>query len=423
MRKRYKREIQEAKRKTWLKFVEEAEERTIWMVKKYIDRPPSPYYIPVINSATSNKGKTAEFANIFFPPIPPARTSDINNATYPEPTPSNPVITMNQVQRAINKISPKKAPRPDEIANITLKKTFDITSQHLHALIQSSINTSHFPTAFKSTTTIVLQKPGNPDYSKANAYRPIALENTLGKLIESIITELLSHVVEEYQLIPPQHYGGRPGRTGQEAMMMLVERIMHAWKEGVCYSVVFIDVAGAFNYVHHKRLIDNMKKRKVPAFIVRWVESFLQDRSTRLLFNAVESEEICTNAGVPQGSPISPLLYMFYNADLLEIPGDRSGVLSLGFIDDIAYGIQGESEERNARELERMVEKAERWREDHGARFELSKYVLVHFKRRTPPDTTEAAHIRIGETTIKPANEAKYLGVIFDRSLSFRQHI
>jgi len=99
--------------------------------------------------------------------------------------------------------------------------------------------------------TIVFWKPGKPDYTKGNAYHPIALKNTLGKLIESVITELLSYVLEEYQLIPLQHYEGRPRRTGEEAMVILMERIMHAWK-GVSYSIVFMDVAGAFNYVHHK---------------------------------------------------------------------------------------------------------------------------------------------------------------------------
>jgi ribonuclease HI/endonuclease/exonuclease/phosphatase family metal-dependent hydrolase len=423
MRTRYKREIKAAKRKTWQKFVEEADERTIWTVKKYIDNPPSPYYIPTINNATSNERKAAEFACTFFPQPPPAPTDDIDGASYPLPVPSNSNITMKQVRRAIDKISAKKAPGPDEIANITLKKTFATASHHLHALVQGSINTSHFPTAFKTTTTVVIRKPGKPDYTKANAYRPIALENTLGKLIESVITELLSHAVEEHQLIPPQHYGGRPGRTGEEAMVMLMERIMHAWKEGAKYSVIFMDVAGAFNYVLHKRLIHDMRKRRVPEFIVRWVENFLQNRSTRLKFNGVESERICTNAGVPQGSPISPILYMFYNADLLEIPGVRSGLLSLGFIDDIAFGIQGETEEGNARELERMLMEAEGWRQKHGARFEESKYVLVHFTKAHSPNITDEAHVRIGDTTILPAGEAKYLGVFFDRKLSFQHHI
>ena len=94
IRKRYKREIKEAKRKTWNKFVEDADERTISMVKKYIDKPPSPYYISTINNATSNKRKADELATTFFPSPPPTQTTDIDQATYPEPVPGNPLITL-----------------------------------------------------------------------------------------------------------------------------------------------------------------------------------------------------------------------------------------------------------------------------------------------------------------------------------------
>jgi hypothetical protein len=79
-----------------------------------------------------------------------------------------------------------------------------------------------------------------------HAYRPIALETTLGKLIESVVTKLLSYAVEESQLTLPQHYGGRPGRTGVGAMLMLVEKD-YACMEGVRYSIVFMNVTGTFN--------------------------------------------------------------------------------------------------------------------------------------------------------------------------------
>ena len=52
-------------------------------------------------------------------------------------------------------------------------------------------------------------------------------------------------------------------------MIMLVEKKMHTWKEREVYLAVFMDVMGAFNDVHHERLLHNMKKRKAPNFIVR----------------------------------------------------------------------------------------------------------------------------------------------------------
>jgi len=65
----------------WKQFVQEANEKTIWMVKKYIDKPPSPYYIPTINQAMSNEGKALEFTLTFFPPPLPANNGDIVTAT------------------------------------------------------------------------------------------------------------------------------------------------------------------------------------------------------------------------------------------------------------------------------------------------------------------------------------------------------
>ena len=209
---------------------------------------------------------------------------------------------MQQLARAIEKLSPDKAPGPDGITNRILKKNFKILQHHLLALVQATINVDHFPTPLKETTTIILRKPHKPDYTRPNAYRPIALESTLGKILESIVAELISYLTETYDLLPPEHFGGRPGRTAEDAMIILSENIHSAWKQREVYSVVFMDIAGAFNNVHHKRLIHNMRKRRIPVFITNWIRSFLHERRTHLQFNGTISKSIYTPVEVPQGS-------------------------------------------------------------------------------------------------------------------------
>lgn len=292
--------------------------------------------------------------------------------------------------------------------------------RHLLTLLQASFTIGHFPTPFKTTTTVVLHKPGKRDYTVPKVYRPIALENTLGKVMESIIAEMLSYITEEHQLLPTQHFGGRPGRTTEDAMMILTERIHAAWKKKEIFSVVFMDVTGAFNNVHHKRLIHNTRKRKVPQQITNWIHSFLQGRTTRLRFNGTLSDvSIPTLAGTPQGSPLSLTLYMYYNGDLLDIPSERE--LSLGFIDDIAYGVEGLTDLGNTERLKVMLKEAEQWRRMHGAQFERSKYMLVHFNRNRRKQLTSP--IPLAGANIHPSNEARYLGVIFDRALHFKSHL
>ena len=68
-----------------------------------------------------------------------------------------------------------------------------------------------------------------------------------------------------------------------------------------------------------------------------------------------------------------------------------------------------------------MLQKAEKWREKHGAQFEKSKYLLVHFTRNKNLETN--AEIVMPDITITPTKEARYLGVIFDQELKYKAHL
>ena len=233
------------------------------------------------------------------------------------------------------------------------------------------------------------------------------------------MADRISYLCETHNLLPRHHFGGRPGRTTEDAMLILSERIHRAWKSGKVFSAILMDVSGAFNNVHHERLIHNMHKRKIPVEITKWILSFLSNRTTRMRFNGITTDLIHISAGIPQGSPLSPILYILYNSDLLDIPKEKQ--LGLGFIDDILYGTQNKTATANVRELKWILTGAEQWWRQHGAQFEKSKYVLIHFTRTR--STQVEASITIDGTTIYPSTEAKYLGVTFDQKLKFRSHL
>jgi hypothetical protein len=268
----YTREITEAKAKTWKEFVQNADGKSIWQVKRYLSGLSQQTVIPTLDSkAETYEQMSNAFQCSFFPPPPSADLKDLRHATYPQEVQYDPVISIQQIRAAVSKTAPNKAPGPDGITNRVLKQSLPHIEIWLQKILQASLDLGHFPKAFKETTTVALRKPGKPDYSKSKAYRPIALENTIGKVFESVIAEIMSYLTETNELLPAHHYGGRPGRSVEDAMMALSESIHKSWKEKKVYTAVFLDVAGAFNNVHHKRLLHNLKKRRIPTHLVKWL--------------------------------------------------------------------------------------------------------------------------------------------------------
>lgn len=99
-------------------------------------------------------------------------------------------------------------------------------------------------------------------------------------------------------------------------------------------SLISFDVKGAYNGVYKERLLQRLLARGIPAAIVRWVDAFCSDRSATILVNGQTLEQqLLRQAGLPQGSPLSPILFLFFNADLVQRKIDSNGG-AIAFVDD-----------------------------------------------------------------------------------------
>lgn len=83
-----------------------------------------------------------------------------------------------------------------------------------------------------------------------------------------------------------------------------------------------------------KVLINRLQKRRIPEQIVCWIKSFCDNRKATVSINGESSSvSLLSQAGLPQGSPLSPIIYLFFNANLVEeVINKNKG--SLAFIDD-----------------------------------------------------------------------------------------
>lgn len=361
----------------------------------------------------------------FFPTPPPADLQDIVGALYPPSRDCPAQITLQEVLETIRRAPADKAPGPDGISNRVLKACAATVSALLTPVYQACVDLAYHPKAFKIANTVALKKPGKDDYTNPKAYRPIALLNTMGKVLESIMSKKITHLAETHKLLPETHMGARRGESTETALEMLTEQVHTVWGQrgDKVASLLSIDVAGAFDTVSHPRLIHNLRKRHIPQWIANWVESFLNNRRTNLILQRRATPTFETEVGIPQGSPISPVLYLFYNADLLDIC-NRIGTNTsgLGFVDDVNVLAYGRSTEENCLTLEKVHKACEKWARRHGSVFAPAKYELIHLSR-SPKRFNMAAVVRISNDTVRPKPDIRVLGLQIDTKLKWGPHI
>ena len=115
---------------------------------------------------------------------------------------------------------------------------------------------------------------------------------------------------------------------------------------------------------------------------------------------------------------MSLILFLFYTSKLLEICNRlKEGLLGIGFVDDVNLLAYSQSTETNCQILEGAHTKLVKWAHQHGIRFALQKYKLVHFSRSRKGKFNMKAKIQLGETEKEPTQDVRILGVQVDSKL------
>ena len=177
----------------------------------------------------------------------------------------------------------------------------------------------------------------------------------MGKIPEKIVASRLTSFIEPF--LPPGLGGYRPGRETWVNAATFAAETWEGFEEKEDTLAVALDLEDAYNRVCLPILADKMLHLGISVQCVRWVMAALNRRRCILKYENWRSEWTNISTGLPQGSPLSPVLFNIYTLDLARL--DNPNVRVRTFADDVLVSAKGTSRGQTLERIQRALSRVE----------------------------------------------------------------
>merc|ERR1711991_328895 len=281
------------------------------------------------------------------------------------------------------------------------------------SLFNRMLSESWFPQEWNTSITVPIPKRGKP-VTPSNL-RPISLLSSIGKIFEKIVLKKLTANKKLMNTIPNNQFGFVRGFSTREPLELLRSNVLFNMTKKKSTAALFLDLSKAYDSVKRKILIKKLQNVLDDSKILNFLEFFLGRRLTRIRINGAKSDCLFINDGVPQGSPLSPLLFNIYAGELLNTRCN-----SLGYADDLVFFNHGTKCSKILEEMKNDILKVQKIAEELKLKISEEKSSIVIFSNSKESKPTT---VQIGNLNFKVTDTTKYLGVTFDKKLTFKKHI
>ncbi len=336
-----------------------------------------------------------------------------------------PPATRHEVEDSVLRAK-STTPGADEVSTDALRLAWPHLREAIYVLYSKCLDIGWHPLPFRTAMLVAIPKAGKKDKSSPRSYRLIALLSVLGKGLERLVARRLAWTAIREKVLHPQHFGALPRRSATDLAAAVIHDIEEARIRGKVTSMLTLDVKGAFDAVLPGRLAQRLRQQSWPENLVRWTRSFATQRTATLQLDKEQGATFKIPAGLPQGSPVSPILFMLFLQPLFYLGSLERKRARSGYADDICLLAASNSLEENNKVLAEDFREITQWAHREGLTFDIAKTELIHFTSRTR-DRNPAISLQLtGEThNIEPTPQdraLRWLGIFFDRKLSFKAH-
>ena len=248
-------------------------------------------------------------------------------------------------------------------------------------------------------------------------------------------------MVGHYKLIPGTQFGERSNSSTIDVAMTFIHDVHSAWNQNKVMSVLTFDIKGFFDFVNHQRLLTEIQSRWIPLEYLKWTANFLDNCKAAICVDGTRGDSKSVKNGIPQGSPVLPILVLFYSAGLLEVFQNKaifsipknleadklSDIGILIYVDDSKLIVSSTSIATNNILLAKAYKAVDQWLWKAGLVPDQDKRELMHYTR-CKKCGDPATHIELTErdgsiSKILVTPLICWLGIHFDRELLFNHHV
>jgi ribonuclease HI/exonuclease III len=329
-------------------------------------------------------------------------------------------IREEEMYRVIEEAKMGKSPGEDDIAYELIKQLGVKARAFLLDMYRRIWQGEEIPQQWRKANIITLLKEGK-DPEATESYRPISLTSCLGKLLEKIVADRLSHIMETRGSFNNNQAGFRRNRcTGDQALKLVQAATdeMHA-KKGNFSIVTFFDFSKAYDKVWRVGLMHKMIQKGIPYRFINYVRHFLSSRQTTVDVNGAKSKRFYLKEGLPQGSAISPLLFLIFIDDIDEELSSHTD-RSLYADDTAAWTTKGRSKAEAEKRMQESINRIAAWSRKWKMTLNESKTEALVISAGSGQHW--APSLKLNSKPIKIVDEYKFLGVVIDKNLRFKKH-
>ena len=256
--------------------------------------------------------------------------------------------------------------------------------------------------------------------SELGSYRPISLTSCVAKLMERVLSERLYDLAETGGWFSGTQAGFRKGRGVEDQILRVSQNIWDAFENREKSILVLLDFSKAYDRIWRQRLLHSLLDRGVPHHYVAWLNNFLNNRQAKVQFNGATSRSRKIVQGLPQGSVLAPILFLFYINQMAEqLPDNITASL---YADDVAILASSTSKPQAVKLAQEATNTVSTWSKEWKLTLNGSKSEYMIFSQ-SHADSQWSPNIVIDDIPLKRNQNAKFLGITFDRTLTFNQHV